>query len=71
MGDLIAVGRITPTKHVEEMIRAVAHANRTNKTEYRFNVYGPTLEGQEAYEARVATLINELGAERGSRSTVR
>jgi glycosyltransferase involved in cell wall biosynthesis len=62
LGDLIAVGRITPTKHVEEMIRAVVHANHTNQTTYRFNIYGPTLPGQEAYEGRMLSLIDELGA---------
>lgn len=62
LGDLIAVGRIAPTKHVDEMVRAVAHANRTNGTGYRFNIYGPVLPGEQAYMARVVNLIDELGA---------
>ena len=64
LGDLIAVGRITPTKHVEEMIRAVAEVNRRNGTDFRLNIYGPTLEAQKAYQARVVTLIDELEAGR-------
>jgi glycosyltransferase involved in cell wall biosynthesis len=62
LGDLIAVGRIAPTKHVEEMVRAVAHVNHSNGTEYRFNIYGPVLPGEQAYMARVVNLIDELGA---------
>jgi glycosyltransferase involved in cell wall biosynthesis len=62
VGDLIAVGRIAPIKCVEEMVRAVDHANRTYGTAYRLDIYGPTLPGDEGYAARVDTLIDRLGA---------
>jgi glycosyltransferase involved in cell wall biosynthesis len=62
LGDLIAVGRITPAKRVEEMVRAVVHANRSYGTAYRFNLYGPTLLEQESYAGGIANLIEELGA---------
>jgi glycosyltransferase involved in cell wall biosynthesis len=61
-GDLITVCRITPRKRVEEMISAVAHANREFGTQYRFDVYGPTLPGDEAYAARLEAVIDHLGA---------
>lgn len=62
LGDLIAAGRIAPTKCVEQMVRAVAHANRTYGTDYRLNVYGPTLPGDEAHAAEIEALIDRLGA---------
>jgi glycosyltransferase involved in cell wall biosynthesis len=62
LGDLIAVGRIAPTKRIEQMVRAVAHANRTYGTGYRLNVYGPTLPGDEPYAAGIETLIDRLDA---------
>jgi glycosyltransferase involved in cell wall biosynthesis len=62
VGDLIAVGRIAPMKRVEEMVRAVEHANRTYGAAYRLDVYGPTLPGDGAYAARVERLIDRLGA---------
>jgi glycosyltransferase involved in cell wall biosynthesis len=62
LGDLIAVGRIAPIKCIEEMVRAVDHANRTYGTAYRLDIYGPTLPGDEGYAARVDTLIDRLGA---------
>jgi glycosyltransferase involved in cell wall biosynthesis len=65
LGDLIAVGRITPIKGIAEMVRAVAHANRSYGTEYSFNIYGPTLPGNEEYAAGVKDLIERLGATGG------
>jgi glycosyltransferase involved in cell wall biosynthesis len=62
LGDLIAVGRIAPIKRVEQMVRAVEHANRTYGTAYRLNIYGPTLPGDEAYAAGIEALIDRLGA---------
>jgi glycosyltransferase involved in cell wall biosynthesis len=62
VGDLIAAGRIAPLKCIEEMVRAVDHANRTYGTAYRFDIYGPTLPGDEGYAARVEALIDRLGA---------
>jgi glycosyltransferase involved in cell wall biosynthesis len=62
VGDLIAVCRIAPTKRIEQMVRAVAHANRTYGTGYRLDVYGPTLPGDEAYAAGIEALIDSLGA---------
>jgi glycosyltransferase involved in cell wall biosynthesis len=62
LGDLIGVGRITPIKGIDQMIRAVAHANRSYGTTYRFNVYGPTLPGTETYAASLDDLIDRLGA---------
>jgi glycosyltransferase involved in cell wall biosynthesis len=61
LGDLIAAGRIAPTKCIEQIVRAVAHANRTYGTDYRLNVYGPTLPGDEAYAAQIEALIDRLG----------
>jgi glycosyltransferase involved in cell wall biosynthesis len=61
-GDLVAAGRIAPLKCIEEMVRAVDHANRTYGTAYRLDIYGPTLPGDEAYAARVEALIDRLGA---------
>jgi glycosyltransferase involved in cell wall biosynthesis len=62
LGDLMAAGRIAPTKRVEEIVRAVEHANRTYGTAYRLNIYGPTLPGDEAYAAGIEALIDRLGA---------
>jgi glycosyltransferase involved in cell wall biosynthesis len=61
-GDLIAVCRIAPRKHVAEMITAVASANRAFGTAFRLDVYGPTLEGQEAYAAELRVLLDRLQA---------
>jgi glycosyltransferase involved in cell wall biosynthesis len=62
VGDLIAACRIAPSKRVEEMVRAVEHANRTYGTAYRLNLYGPTLPGDEAYATGIEALIDRLGA---------
>jgi glycosyltransferase involved in cell wall biosynthesis len=62
LGDLIAVGRIAPTKCIERMVKAVVHANRTYGAGYRLNVYGPTLPGDEAYAAELEALIDRLEA---------
>ena len=62
VADLIAVGRIAPIKGVENMITAVAHANHTYGTAYRFNLYGPTLPGRESYTRQLEELIDRLGA---------
>jgi glycosyltransferase involved in cell wall biosynthesis len=62
LGDLIAVGRITPIKGIAEMVKAVAHANRSYGAGYTFNIYGPTLPGDESYAANVGDLIDRLGA---------
>jgi glycosyltransferase involved in cell wall biosynthesis len=62
LGDLIAAGRIAPTKRIEQMVRAVDHANRMNGTRYRLNLYGPTLPGDESYAAGIAALVDKLGA---------
>jgi glycosyltransferase involved in cell wall biosynthesis len=61
-GDLIAACRITPRKHVAEMITAVASANRAFGTAFRLDVYGPTLVGQEAYAAELRDLLDRLQA---------
>jgi glycosyltransferase involved in cell wall biosynthesis len=62
LGDLVAVGRIAPTKRIDQMVRAVVHANRSYGTGYNFNIYGPTLAHDEAYAASVEDLIDRLGA---------
>jgi glycosyltransferase involved in cell wall biosynthesis len=62
LGDLIGVGRITPIKGIDQMVRAVAQANCSYGTAYKFNIYGPTLAGDEAYAASVEELIERLGA---------
>jgi glycosyltransferase involved in cell wall biosynthesis len=62
VGDLVAAGRIAPLKCIEEMVRAVDHANRTYGTAYRLDIYGPTLPGDEEYARRVEALIDRLGA---------
>lgn len=62
VADLIAVGRIAPIKGAENMITAVAHANHTYGTTYRFNLYGPTLPGRESYTRQLEDLIDRLGA---------
>jgi glycosyltransferase involved in cell wall biosynthesis len=62
LGDLIAVGRIAPIKRVEQMVRAVEHANRTYGTAYRLNIYGPTTPGNEAYAAGIEAIVDQLGA---------
>jgi glycosyltransferase involved in cell wall biosynthesis len=62
LGDLVAAGRIAPIKRVEQMVRAVEHANRMYGTAYRLNIYGPTLPGDEAYAAGIEALIDRLGA---------
>jgi len=60
--DLIAVGRITPIKRVEEMIRAVALANERHGAEYWLSICGPVLPADEGYAASIQALIDELGA---------
>lgn len=62
LGDLVAVGRIAPTKCIEQMVVAVAVANRSHGTDHRLNVYGPVLPGQEEYTASLHALIGEQGA---------
>jgi glycosyltransferase involved in cell wall biosynthesis len=62
IGDLIATCRISPRKRVREMIEAVALANRKFGTEYRLNVYGPTLPGDEAYADELERLLDRLDA---------
>jgi glycosyltransferase involved in cell wall biosynthesis len=63
-GDLIALGRVMPSKRIEQMIRAVAAANRRFGTDYRFDFYGPVLPGSESYAAELGALIESLGAGR-------
>lgn len=60
--ELIAAGRIAPTKRIEEMVLAVEHANRRYGTAYRLDIYGPTLPGDERYAAAIDALIDRLGA---------
>jgi glycosyltransferase involved in cell wall biosynthesis len=62
VGDLIAVCRIAPVKRIEQMIRAIDHANRTYGTAYRLGIYGPTLPGDVRYAAQIEALIDRLGA---------
>jgi glycosyltransferase involved in cell wall biosynthesis len=62
LGDLIATGRIAPVKQIEQMVRAVVNANRTYGTGYRFNIYGPILEGDGAYARTIDGVIEELAA---------
>jgi glycosyltransferase involved in cell wall biosynthesis len=62
LGDLIAVCRIAPTKHVDQMIKAVVEANHMHGSGYRLDVYGPTLTGDESYAAGVENLIDRLQA---------
>lgn len=62
LGDLIAASRLAPRKRIDQMIRAVAQANREYGTRYRLNVYGATLPHDEAYLASVEALIDRLGA---------
>ncbi len=62
IGDLIAVGRVAPIKGVHQMIEALAHANRTYRTEHKLNIYGPTMAADAAYEAKAEALIERLGA---------
>lgn len=60
--DLVALGRVMPSKRIGQMARAVAHANRVYGTAYRLDFYGPVLDGSEDYAAGVEGLIAELGA---------
>jgi glycosyltransferase involved in cell wall biosynthesis len=60
--DLIAVGRITPRKHIAEMIEAVVSCNREFGTELKLDVYGPVLAGQEAHAAHLDAIVDRLGA---------
>lgn len=62
LGDLIAVGRIAPIKRIDQMVRAVVHANCSYGTRYKFNIYGPTLANDEAYARSVEDLISRLDA---------
>jgi glycosyltransferase involved in cell wall biosynthesis len=62
LGDLIAVGRIAPTKRVDQMVRAVVLANQSYGRGYRLDIYGPTLAHDQAYAAGVEDLIDRLGA---------
>ena len=61
-GDLVTACRIAPRKRIEEMIAAVVQANRRFGAEYRLDVYGPTLPGDEGYAARIEELIEALDA---------
>jgi glycosyltransferase involved in cell wall biosynthesis len=62
VGDLIAACRIAPVKRIDGMIKAVVQANRSYGTGYRFNVYGPTLPGDETHAAELEGLIDRLEA---------
>lgn len=61
-GDLVTACRIAPRKRIEEMIEAVVHANRRFGAEYRLDVYGPTLPGDEPYGAQIEELLDALDA---------
>lgn len=60
--DFIAACRIAPRKRIDQMIKAVAAANRRFDARYTLDVYGPTLPGNEAYAAELVDLIAQLGA---------
>jgi glycosyltransferase involved in cell wall biosynthesis len=62
VGDLILVSRIAPRKRIDQVIRAVAHANRGYGMRYGLNVYGATFAGDEDYAASLEGLIDRLGA---------
>jgi glycosyltransferase involved in cell wall biosynthesis len=60
--DLVTSGRIAPVKRIDQMIRAIAEANRGHGARYRFDLYGSS-KGQEAYEDKVRSLIEKEGLE--------
>lgn len=62
LGDLITTGRIAPVKRLDQMIGAVVHANRAHGAEYRLNIFGPTLDGDAEYAAKIERLIDSSGA---------
>lgn len=59
-GDLVTVGRISPVKRLDRMIRAVARCNCRYGTSYRLDIYGPTLEKDREYREGLEALISEL-----------
>ncbi len=61
-GDLVTTGRIAGSKRIDQMARAVAHANRSFGSGYRLNVYGAPAAGKEAYANELEALIGELEA---------
>jgi glycosyltransferase involved in cell wall biosynthesis len=63
LGDLVATCRLTPIKHIGEMIEAVAHANKVYGTHYRLDVYGPALSSRDrSYARHLEELIDGIGA---------
>jgi glycosyltransferase involved in cell wall biosynthesis len=61
--DLLAVGRVTPIKGIDQMILAVEEANRRFGTSYRLNVYGPTLQSDEGYARHLQSMLARLKAD--------
>jgi glycosyltransferase involved in cell wall biosynthesis len=61
-GELVTACRISPRKRIEEMVEAVVRANRRFGSGYRFDVYGPTLPGDETYAQRLEALIDRRDA---------
>jgi glycosyltransferase involved in cell wall biosynthesis len=64
LGDLVAVGRIAPSKQIDQMIHALAAANRVYGAEYGLDIYGPVLPGEGAYLSRLRALVEDLGMQR-------
>jgi glycosyltransferase involved in cell wall biosynthesis len=62
LGELVTTGRLAGSKRIDQMVRAVVHANRAFGTSYRLNVYGAALPGKESYASEVEALIGDLGA---------
>jgi glycosyltransferase involved in cell wall biosynthesis len=60
IGNLITVGRVSPVKHIDDMIKALACCNRKYGTYYKLSIYGPVFETDQNYKAYLDSLVNQL-----------
>lgn len=58
--DLITVGRISQSKRLDVMLKALAYCNDYYGTSYRLDIYGPISETNVSYQQRLSRLVAEL-----------
>ena len=59
-GHLVTVGRISPVKHIDEMIKMLAFCRRKYGKSYRLDIYGPLYGKDMRYKQYLDDLIREL-----------
>lgn len=59
-GDLVTIGRISPIKHIEEMLYMLAYCRDKYGKSYKLDIYGPVLEKDKGYKKHLERLLKEL-----------